>query len=478
MRRFLPDSLAAWSLVTLIIGLVVTQISTLAVIAHGRSDVQQMMEFFRLAERVTSVTRAIATTDDPNERTELATALSDSTVGVTVDDDMLATDTIADTEDLAELEDVLESRLADVGISDVHVERWDQIPAATPAGTPRQTGMTAPLEKVLTSIEQGFDRNNAYVASIALKDGLWLNFTVSLPPHTTWWSPGMLAVTGLVILIVLVASLVLLRYLTGPYEILGRAAERIGRDLHAPAIKEGGPREIRAAAHAFNTMQGRLQKVIADRDQLVAAIAHDLRTPVTRLRLRADFMEDSDQRTHMIADLDEIAGMTQSILDFSSDNATPEARETLDLVSLLEVLCEERPGATLELPPDCPPRLAYSGQPIGLRRCIGNLIENALKYGGSTIVSLRLDAGAVIIRIDDHGPGIPEADMETVFLPFRRLEASRSRETGGTGLGLTIARTIARAHGGDVHLENRPDGTGLRAEIILPLATAPARSAA
>jgi signal transduction histidine kinase len=277
---------------------------------------------------------------------------------------------------------------------------------------------------------------------------------------------------------VLGASLILLRYLTGPYEILGRAAERIGRDLHAPAIREGGPREIRAAAHALNTMQERLQKVIADRAQLVAAIAHDLRTPVTRLRLRADFMEDPEQRAHMIADLDEIAGMTQSILDFSSDNATPEARETLDLISLVEVLTEERPGATLDLPPDCPPRLAYSGQPIGLRRCIGNLIENAVKYGGTAAVSLHLADGAVVIRVDDCGPGIPDADMETVFLPFRRLETSRSRETGGTGLGLTIARTIARAHGGDVRLENRPDGKGLRAEIILPLATAPLRDAA
>jgi signal transduction histidine kinase len=189
-------------------------------------------------------------------------------------------------------------------------------------------------------------------------------------------------------------------------------------------------------------------------------------------------MDDPEQRAHMIADLDEIAGMTQSILDFSSDNATPEPRETLDLISLLEVLTEERPCVTLELPPGCPSRLAYSGQPIGLRRCIGNLIENAVKYGGKAAVSLRLEAGAAIIRVDDAGPGIPEADMEAVFLPFRRLETSRSRETGGSGLGLTIARTIARAHGGDVHLRNRENGKGLSAEIVLPLASVQARGTA
>ncbi len=396
MRRLLPDSLAAWSLVLLIVGLVVTQVSTLVVVAHGRSQVAQMMEFFRLAERVSSVTRAVATTDDPKERAELAAALSDSTLGVTVDSAMLATDTIADTEELAELEDILEARLTDVGISDVHVERWDEIPTVETPGAvqPPRATQAGPLEKMLTSIEQEFDRNGAYVASVALKDGQWLNFTVSLPPQSSSWSPGTLAMAGLVICVVLAASLILLRYLTAPYGILGRAAERIGRDLHAPPLPEGGPREIRAAAHAFNTMQGQLQKVISDRDQLVAAIAHDLRTPVTRLRLRADFMDDDEQRAHMIADLDEIAGMTQSILAFSSDNATPEARESLDLISLLEVLSADSPAVTLKLPDDCPARLAFSGQPIGLKRCIGNLIENAVKYGGSAAVTLELRPGA------------------------------------------------------------------------------------
>src|SRR5262249_22617225 len=263
------------------------------------------------------------------------------------------------------------------------------------------------------------------------------------------------------------ACLLSLPHLPAPYPVLGKAAARTGRDLTAPPLTEQGPREVRAATRALNMMQRRLQKVIADRDQLVAAIAHDLRTPITRLRLRADYMDDPEQQSRMLADLDEIAGMSHSILAFASDNAAPEPRETLDLISLLEVLCADQPTVTLALPSDAPSRYAYFGQPIGLRRCLGNLIGNAVKYGATARVTLELANGSIVIRIEDDGPGIPEEDLESVFLPFRRLEASRSRETGGAGLGLTIARTVARAHGGDVHIANRAEG-GLRVELVLP----------
>jgi signal transduction histidine kinase len=268
-----------------------------------------------------------------------------------------------------------------------------------------------------------------------------------------------------------------LRRLTAPYALLAAASERLGRDLNTSALAEEGPREVRAAAHAFNVMQERLQRSFADREQLVAAISHDLRTPTTRLRLRADFIDDPDQRARMLADLDEIETMTRSVLAFASSSAQPEQRETIDLVSLLGSLCDDIAGASLCLAPDTPGRIAYVAQPVALRRCVTNIMDNAIKYGGVARVSLRTDGTAVHIVVDDDGPGIPDADAETVFRPFRRLEGSRNRETGGTGLGLTIARAVARAHGGDVTLTNRPEG-GLRAEIILPLAVAEAPRAA
>jgi signal transduction histidine kinase len=269
------------------------------------------------------------------------------------------------------------------------------------------------------------------------------------------------------VVFVLVLSVWALRRLTAPYAMIASAAERFGRDINASPLPESGPREVRAAAHAFNLMQARLRRFFSDRDQLVAAISHDLRTPATRLRLRAEFVEDPEVRLRMLADLNEIETMTSSVLAFASDSAQPEPRESLDLVSLLESLCDDVPGVSLELPPDTP-RFAYAAQPVGLRRCISNVIDNAVKYGRHARVSLKIDTTVVRIVVDDDGPGIPLEAVDMVFQPFRRLDASRNRDTGGTGLGLTIARSVARAHGGDVTLTNRPEG-GLRAEIVLPL---------
>jgi signal transduction histidine kinase len=266
---------------------------------------------------------------------------------------------------------------------------------------------------------------------------------------------------------VLVVSGWAVRRLTAPYAGLASAAERFGRDINAVPMPESGPREVRAAAHAFNLMQSRLQRFVGDRDHLVAAISHDLRTPVTRLRLRAEFVDDAQQRGRMLEDLDEIETMTRSVLAFASETAQPEPRETVDLISLLETLTDDTPNATFELAADLPARLAYPAQPVGLRRCIGNLIDNAVKYGRRARASLVLLPSEVRIRIDDDGPGIPPEEMERMFQPFQRLDRSRNRETGGTGLGLTTARTVAHAHGGEILLGNR-EGGGLRAEIVLP----------
>src|SRR4029079_13882078 len=183
---------------------------------------------------------------------------------------------------------------------------------------------------------------------IQLGDGSWLNFILPVAPSASAWSLDTVGLVLFVVLLVTSASIWALRRLTMPYGLLAEAAERFGRDINAPPLPEKGPREIRAASHAFNLMQERLQRVIGDRDQLAAAISHDVRTPVTRLRLRAEFIEDPDQRARMLADLDEIEVMTRSILTFARDSAQPEARETIDLVSLLETLCDDVPGASID----------------------------------------------------------------------------------------------------------------------------------
>jgi signal transduction histidine kinase len=470
-RRLLPDSLAAWALFILIGGLLVAEVSTLAVIMQSRSQGSRMLGFFHLADRVSTIGRAIAAVD-PAQRRALATALSSPTLTAAIASEPSAESQVGPDDELAELEDILQARLSDIGIADVHVERRD--PAALPPGSPAAGGSGAgPVERVLGEIAEDYSGSGAYIASIELSDGSWLNFTISIARSPRLLSADMIGLGALMIALVLVASIWSVRRLTAPYGLFAGAAERFGRDLASPPLPEEGPREVRTAAHAFNLMQERLRRVIDGRNQLVAAISHDLRTPVTRLKLRAEAIDDAEQRRRILADLDEIETMTSSVLAFASDAARPEARATIDLVSLVESLCDETAGAEFEPAPDLPARIACVAQPVALRRCIGNLIANAVKYAGSARVSIVPGTGSVRIRVEDSGPGIPERDMETVFRPFHRLETSRNRDTGGTGLGLTIARSVARAHGGDVVLSNLPAG-GLRAEVVLPLTPAAA----
>ena len=476
MRRFLPDSLAAWALLIVIGGLVIAEVATVGVILQSRALSARMGVFFHLAERVSSVSRAIASEPVEN-RGDLAEALSTPTLQVSVGDKPIATSTSAGNDEIAELEDVLQTRLGDSGVTEVDVGRGPVV--TDPSAMPDPPGDDAgPVERFLSDIEQHYAFDDAYLVSVQLGNGSWANFTVPVAPSPRLWTDNTMLLAMAVIALVLAGSIWALRRLTAPYALLANAAERLGRDINASSLPENGPREVRAAAHAFNLMQERLRRFIGDRDQLVAAISHDLRTPVTRLRLRAEFVEDADQRARMLADLEDIEAMTRSVLAFASDTAQPEAREQIDLISLLESLCADMPDVTLDLAPDLPPRLKCLAGPVGLRRAIANLIDNAVKYGGVARVSLALDAAAIRIAVDDDGPGIPTEDMQAVFRPFRRLETSRNRETGGAGLGLTIARSVARAHGGDVILTNR-NGGGLTAEIVLPLAaTAEAPAAA
>ena len=467
MRRLLPDSLVAWALLILICGLVIAEVATLASIIQARTVNGRMNGFFHLAERVSSMSRAIAA-EPVAARDQLAAALSSPTLSVSLAPSPQAAGTLASDDEIADLEDVLLARLSDSGVTDVRVERSASV--ENPTGSKSAVDDDAgPVERFLSEVEEDSSLDDGYNASVQLADGSWINFGIPIVPSPGLWSANTVMLTAAIIALVLASSIWALRMLTAPYAMLAAAAERLGRDINSSALPEKGTREVRAAAHAFNLMQERLKRSFSDRDQLVAAISHDLRTPVTRLRLRADFIDDSEQRARMLADLDDIETMTRSVLAFASDAAQPEPRETIDLVSLLESLCDDEPGVTLDLGQGLPTRVAYSAQPVGLRRCIANLINNAVKYGSCARVSLSSEPAMIRIVVDDDGPGIAERDAEAVFRPFHRLENSRNRETGGTGLGLTIARSVARAHGGDVILSNRPGG-GLRAMVTLPLA--------
>jgi signal transduction histidine kinase len=224
---------------------------------------------------------------------------------------------------------------------------------------------------------------------------------------------------------------------------------------------------VRRAARAFNEMQGRIRRLLEDRMQMVAAISHDLRTPITRLKLRAEFVEDQEQREKMLRDLDEMETMIRETLALAREDANPEPRGKVDLVQLLADSVEGLDHVAVEIEPALAKGAAIiEAQPIALKRAVSNLIENAVVYGKRAHVRLVQTPKEFEIRIEDEGPGIPETELERVFRPFYRLEPSRNRESGGAGLGLAIARTVARTNGGDIVLANRPEG-GLRATIVL-----------
>jgi signal transduction histidine kinase len=309
---------------------------------------------------------------------------------------------------------------------------------------------------------------------LEMPDGTWLVISSRLPV------PGAIQGTefliAFVLMTVLAAALTLwaVRRLTAPVRTLAAAAEALGRDVNAPPLPEDGPSEIAAAASAFNTMAARIRRFVEDRTLLLTAIGHDLRTPITRMRLRAEFMEDDDQRAKMLSDLDEMEAMVSATIAFGRIASPNEPVSPIDLAELLRTVLDEAGDAA----PEIVEKLRYDGpdhwtvrvRPQAFKRALTNLVGNAIKYGDGALVRLVLpgrQGSSLRIEIADNGPGIPPSEMERVMQPFQRLETSRNRETGGVGLGLPIARDIARAHGGDLTLANRQEG-GARVTLTLP----------
>jgi len=308
-----------------------------------------------------------------------------------------------------------------------------------------------------------------FVAEVQLKDGNWVSFEHVHLAQENLATPWRLLISLAILLItVLSLSLLAVRWLTRPLAILADAAEHLGRDIHHSPLQENGPTEVRQAAHAFNTMQTRLRRYLEDRARILIAVSHDLKTPITRLRLRVEQLDVQPLRDSFLKDLDEMQTMTTATLDFMRGLENTESVQPLDIRALLESLQAdyEDMGLSVTLEGDTPP--PYPARPQSLKRCLVNLIDNAHKYGQRVTVSLKNQSEQLQMIVADKGPGIPEAALETVFEPFYRLETSRSRATGGTGLGLSIARNITRAHGGDIILRNRVGG-GLEAIVSLPI---------
>ncbi|MBL8701908.1 MAG: HAMP domain-containing protein [Alphaproteobacteria bacterium] len=258
------------------------------------------------------------------------------------------------------------------------------------------------------------------------------------------------------------------RRIARPLEALAREATRAGAGLEpdfAPA--PGAPREVGSIAVALDEMRGRLTRFLDDRTRMLAAVSHDLRTPLTRLRLRAEGIGDPEEQAKALADIAEMEHMIIETLAFARADALDTPAQRFDLAALVQSLVDERTDIGADASYDGPQSLVIEGRAGALKRAIANLIDNAIAYGGRAEVTLAATPSGFDLAIRDDGPGIPPAELEAVFRPFYRLDTSRSRDTGGAGLGLALARDIARGHGGDIVLANRPPH-GLEAKLALP----------
>jgi two-component system OmpR family sensor kinase len=367
----------------------------------------------------------------------------------------------------------------------------DDIPGPRPVKTELAELLGVPAEEVMISAEFGRFPDRRVIRLVRqemAKDGtpseerfLVAPFKVALKtnngqwliaePKSTWsltpWQQRI--ILGFFVTTVALAPIayLLARRLASPIAQFASAAERLGRDPRAPPLVVRGPAEVGIAVRAFNDMQSRLARYVEDRTAMVGAIAHDLRTPLTRLRFRVESAPD-DMRHKMSADIAEMEAMVTGVMAFVRDATRTTERTLLELSSLLESLADDMSETGLDVSVERAERVVLEGDPLALRRMFNNLLDNAVKFGGRARVRVFREGDFAVVEIEDHGPGLPLEERDRVFEPFYRRESSRSRETGGIGLGLAVVRSIARAHGGDASLDG-PSGRGLTARVKLPL---------
>ena len=309
--------------------------------------------------------------------------------------------------------------------------------------------------------------DHPFLIQVELDDGTWISIVQQVPEGLLNLPYRILASLFILIIIVGLLSLLVVRRITKPIDTLAVAADQLGRDIQRPPLDEKGPQEVKRAAHAFNAMQSQLKQYIKDRSQLLAAISHDLRTPITRLRLRTELLKNAKLEKKFLGDLDDMQTMVDETLNYMRGQDNSEAIQKIDMTALIESLALDLRDSGNKINFTGENRILFHGRPLALKRCLTNLLENAARYGDSATVYAEELETRLLIRIVDVGPGIPEEKLEQIFKPFSRLESSRNRSTGGVGLGLGIAREIARDNGGDISLRNHDEG-GLEAVLELP----------
>lgn len=319
----------------------------------------------------------------------------------------------------------------------------------------------------LSPAREGGPGGGMFDLVVTLPDGDRVAFRTFSPRGTPPFPGHFILELGLLTIMLGIVLYAMTRTITRPLADLATAADAVGRGTTIQPLKERGARELKRATRAFNAMQERLNRYLDSRTRVLAAMSHDLRTPITRLRLRVESIEDEALRTRCVEDLDEMTRMVRGALSVFRGLNDEELSMPVDIDALLAELQRRYAEVNATVAIEGRAAAPFTGKPLALKRCLGNLVDNALQYGERATIALTDSADELTIRVLDDGPGIPEAELERVFEPFYRLESSRNRTTGGTGLGLSIARDVAQAHSGSLTLANRSDG-GLEARLVLP----------
>ena len=485
MRRLIPKSLWAQLVLLLLAALALSHLLSFVVFSDERQQAMRSVHYLELLERTASMVRVLEATP-PDTREEILLAVGSPRLRYWITRrSALPPDAGADGD--VWLVSMLEALLPGdrpapvrvlVASNDGEGIAWGHHGAEHRRQTPAQQGGGGkPEDEVDENDEDEFgfmpgesgrlEAPTGLTLSVPLADGPWLNVTTRYQaPPIGWAWPSLLSLLMAALAITLIAALTV-RRIARPMTALAAAAERLGRGEAVAALEETGPMEVRRTTAAFNAMQERLTRFVRDRTTMLAAISHDLRTPLTSLRLHAELVEEGETRDRLLQVLEEMQRMTEATLAFAREEAAREDTRMVDLSALVESLCDDLAELGMETDFTGGGKTPLACRPVSLKRAVRNLIENAVAYGRRARVAVDQSAREACIVVDDDGPGIPEEEMERVFGPFVRLEESRSRETGGIGLGMAIARSIVRAHGGDITLANRPEG-GLRATVRLP----------
>jgi len=454
--RFWPRTLAGQLIALLLAALAVSQIIAFVIYNDERADALRQADRLGLIENTASVMRMLRLAP-PELRDQLARAASSARVRY-----WTTVESVIPAEPPAEAVPVQIARLFGETIRDrVRVVVLPEGDAPVRRFPPPGFNRFVPFQD---------DRYDILV-SVPFADAGWLNAQTQISAEPVTWAWATAASTAVMVIAILLIVALTARRATRPLSAVAAKADALGRGAPDPPLAEQGPDEVRRVTVAFNRMQERLSRFVADRTRMLAAISHDLRTPITSLKLRAELLEDEEARGKITATLEEMQQMIEATMAFVREDAVAEPARSIDLSALISTIVDDYSDLGKNVRFAGAERLTYRCRPTALRRAITNLIENAIRYGESARVSLTAEPGGPVIAVEDRGPGIPPERMNDVFAPFVRLEESRSRSTGGVGLGLSIARSIVLAHGGELVLSNIPSG-GLRAEIRLPPADA------